>query len=75
MVSNAFVQLPKVFDIEFQGEGPLEGQIEEKKSSWIFPGTPQLRPLQQRVSLERGYWNTFYKIRVFPSRDVVAVIA
>ena len=74
LVSNAFVQIPKNFDIEFQGDEPFEGQLEEKKSSWVFPGTPQLRPLQPRMMLERGYFNTFYRIRVRPTREVVAII-
>jgi len=74
VVSDVFVQMPKMYVIDFEGEEPIEGQLEEKKSSWVIPGTPQLRSLGRRIVLERGIWNTFYRIRVLSPRGVVAIV-
>lgn len=72
IVSTSFAQMPKQFDVRFEGEAA--GEAEVKKSSWIFPGTPTTVPLAATMAFERGYWNTFYRVRVRPQRDVVAVV-
>lgn len=77
LVDDVFVQLPRLFELRFEvADGlPVEGELEEKKSAWIFPGAPAVRPLVPVVQLERGYFNTFYRVRVRPVRDVVAVVS
>lgn len=72
IVATSFAQMPKSWTVKF--EGAVAGEYEEKKSSWIFPGTPVRKPLAPKITLERGYWNTFYSVRVCPGAEVVAVV-
>lgn len=72
IISNAFVQFPATFTVHFEGE--VAGELEETKSSWIFPGSPRRGQLTARMTFRRGYWNTFYRVRVHPTTNVVAVI-
>ncbi len=72
ILATSFAQMPKSWSVHF--EGAVSGEYEEKKSSWIFPGTPVRKPLAPKIRLDRGYWNTFYSVRVHPASDVVAVI-
>ena len=43
-------------------------------TAWIFPNPPTTRPLMAVMSFERGWWNTFYSVRVKPTCDVIAHI-
>jgi hypothetical protein len=55
--------------------GAIEGEVTEKRSSWIFPNPPATLPLAPVMEFHRGWWNTFYSVRVRPARDMVAEIA
>lgn len=70
IVATSFAQMPKSWTVTF--EGPAAGEYEVKKSAWIFPGAPVRSPLAPKITLERGYWNTFYSVRVCPGSDTVA---
>jgi hypothetical protein len=74
--SHAFVQMPWTWSITFSAAdgGEVAGEIEEKKSSWIFPNDPTTQPLIAEMSFHRGWWNTFYSVRVKPTRDILAHI-
>ncbi len=72
IIATSFAQIPKSWDVHFDGEA--YGEFEEKKSSWIFPGAPRRGRLTARMTFDRGYWNTFYSVRVRPDADVVATI-
>jgi hypothetical protein len=72
IISTSFAQMPKPFDVRFEGEAA--GEFEETKSSWIFPGKPQRGALAPKLTFSRGYWNTFYKVRVLPQHEVIAEI-
>jgi hypothetical protein len=72
LVDTAFAQLPKCWQVRFEGD--VRGELEERKSKWVFPGSPTRRPLEPQMILERGYWNTFYRAHVRPDRDVVAIV-
>ena len=73
---HAFVQLPRAWVVAFAAVdgGEVAGEVAEKRSSWIFPNPPTTRPLVAAMSFERGWWNTFYSVRVKPTRDVIAQI-
>lgn len=72
IISTWFAQLPKGWSVRIEGEA--SGECEVKKSAWIFPGSPVRGPLTAQMTFERGYWNTFYSVRLRPTADVVAVI-
>ncbi len=73
---HAFVQLPNAWTVSFVAADGSEvvGEVMEKRSSWIFPNPPTTRPLMAVMSFERGWWNTFYSVRVKPTCDVIAHI-
>jgi len=73
---HAFVQIPNAWTVTFTAAdgGVIEGEVMEKRSSWIFPGPPKTLPLAPIMDFERGWWNTFYSVRVKPTRDVTAQI-
>ena len=75
---HAFVQLPRTWTVSFvvaaADDSLIAGEVMEKRSSWIFPNPPMTRPLVAVMSFERGWWNTFYSVRVKPTRDVIAHI-
>lgn len=73
---HAFVQLPNAWTITFAAVdgSAVAGEVEEKKSSWILPNPPTTQPLQSVMIFRRGWWNTFYSVRVKPTRDVIAQI-
>lgn len=73
---HAFVQLPNAWTVSFAAAdgGTVAGEVEEKRSSWIFPNPPTTQPLQPVMNFRRGWWNTFYLVRVKPTRDVIAQI-
>jgi hypothetical protein len=73
---HAFVQLPWLWTITFSSPdgNPIEGIVEERRSSWIFPNAPTQRPLSAVMHFERGWWNTFYRVSIKPTHAVVARI-
>jgi hypothetical protein len=67
--------MPAVWDVHLHSEGgEVAGEFEEKKSQWIFPGRPVVGQLRERLTFERGYWNTFYAVRIRPRTPVTAEI-
>ena len=74
--NHAFVQFPQSWQVTFTSiDGtPLDGEILEQRSAWIFPQTPQSLPLQATMIFQRGWWNTFYRLQVKPTHDVIAEI-
>lgn len=73
---HAFVQLPRTWTISFTTTdgSSLTGEVEEKRTAWIFPQPPETRVLASSMVFRRGWWNTFYSVRVKPESDVVAQI-
>lgn len=69
VLSSAFAQMPKSYRVRFLGD-PCGGSFEETKSSWIFPGTPRQGPLAPVMVFERGYWNTFYTVKLWVGATV-----
>lgn len=75
LIANAFVQMPAAWDVTFEAEGgSVEGEYELSKSAWLFPRPPVRGSLRQTMVFERGWWNTFYKLRVRPVRSIVATV-
>ncbi len=75
VIQTRFAQLPITWILRLQGEtDAIEGEYEESKSSWIFPGTPANGPIQAQMSFARGYWNTFYKLRFRPAHAITVTI-
>lgn len=75
VIHTSFAQLPITWTLCLQSEtNVIEGDYEESKSSWIFPGTPTTGPMQAQMSFARGYWNTFYKLRFRPAQDSTVTI-
>jgi hypothetical protein len=73
---HAFVQLPRAWTVSFAAAdgGAVAGEVMEKRSSWIIPNPPTTQPLVSIMTFERGWWNTFYSVRVKPTSDVIAHI-
>ena len=73
---HAFVQLPNAWTVSFAAAdgGTVAGEVMEKRSSWIIPNPPTTRPLVSVMAFQRGWWNTFYSVRVKPTSDVIAQI-
>jgi hypothetical protein len=76
IIGSRFAQMPAVWDVHLRAEGSeaVAGEFEETKSRWIFPGQPVAGQLQERLTFERGYWNTFYSVRIRPRTHLVAEI-
>ncbi|HJU55250.1 MAG TPA: hypothetical protein VJ715_11785 [Pyrinomonadaceae bacterium] len=75
IIRSRFAQMPAVWDVHLHSEGgEVAGEFEETKSSWIFPGRPVTGQLRERLTFERGYWNTFYTVRIRPRTEVTAEI-
>lgn len=72
IIKTSFAQIPVSFTVRLQG--PVAGEFEETKSRWIFRGTGTRGALAETMVFERGYWNTFYSVRVCPRHDVTAII-
>ena len=73
ILSSSFSSIPASWLVKFQGPS-VGGEVEVKKSSWIFPNAPQPRPLESEMVFDRGFWNTFFSVRVRPTCDVDAEI-
>lgn len=76
IISNAFVQMPAVFDVRIRTKSgaPVVGAVGEKASRWIFPGQVKQTPLAARMTFERGYFNTFYSVMIRPTEDCLVEI-
>ena len=74
--NHAFVQLPNAWTVSFtavDGDS-VTGEVVENRSSWIFPNSPTTLTLANVMNFKRGWWNTFYSVRVKPTCDVIAQI-
>jgi len=73
---HAFVQLPRTWTVVFTASDGtrLSGEVVERRSAWIFPQPPTHAILTDRMVFTRGWWNTFYSVRVKPTADVTAQI-
>lgn len=76
IIRSRFAQMPAVWEVSLRAPdgGPVAGEFEERKSRWIFRGRPSTGQLRERLTFERGYWNTFYSVRVRPRSPVKAEI-
>lgn len=75
VIRTPFAQMPATWTLRLAADrGAVAGQFEEVKSSWVFPGTPRTGPLQPEMVFERGYWNTFYTVRIRPVDTVTVTI-
>lgn len=76
LFNHAFVQIPWARTVTFQSTdgGSVTGEVRVERSSWIFPNPPDLLPLEAIMTFRRGYWNTFFKVQVKPTQDLVATI-
>jgi hypothetical protein len=77
IIRSRFAQMPAVWDVSLQASdgGEVAGEFEETKSRWIFRGQPSSGQLRERLTFERGYWNTFYTVRIRPRSPVRAEIS
>ena len=75
IIRSRFAQMPAVWDVTLHAAGgAVAGEYVETKSKWIFRGTPAGGQLHERMTFERGYWNTFYSVRIRPRVPVTAEI-
>ena len=75
IIQTRFAQMPAVWEIHLRSEdGRVAGEFEETKSKWIFRGQPVSGQLQEHLTFERGYWNTFYTVRIRPRTPIIAEI-
>ena len=76
IIRSRFAQLPATWDAHLRSEGcdVVAGEYVETKSRWVFPRQPLSGSLHDRLTFERGYWNTFYSVRIRPRTPVVAEI-
>ena len=75
IIRSRFAQMPATWDVYLRTEGgDVAGEFEETKSAWIIPGQPTSGQLRERLTFERGYWNTFYSVRILPQTPVIVEI-
>lgn len=76
IIRSRFAQMPAVWEVSLHAPdgGEVAGEFEETKSRWIFRGPHVVGRLSGRLTFERGYWNTFYSVRVRPRIPVRAEI-
>ena len=70
IIQTRFAQLPVMWTVRTLDDLLTLGEFEETKSSWIFPGAPRIGPLLSEMQFQRGYWNTFYKVRIRPEHAI-----
>ena len=71
VLDTPFAQLPVTWTVSLDAAGaPVDGVYEERKSRWVLPSDPVRGPLHERMTFARGYWNTFYSVRVRPTVDL-----
>lgn len=75
--NHAFVQMPHTWTISFTATDgtAVEGEVEEQCTLWIIPQPPTTYTLTGRMVFRRGWWNTFYSVRVKPMGNVIAEIS
>jgi hypothetical protein len=67
--------MPARWTVRVQGDGDASmGEYEETKSAWVFPGTQTVGPLHEEMVFGRGYWNTFYKVRIRPVETITVTV-
>ena len=75
IIRSRFAQMPTFWDVHLRPEsGEVVGEFVETKSRWFLPVRAVSGPLRERLTFERGYWNTFYTVRIRPRTPVVAEI-
>lgn len=76
LISNKFVQIPISWKIDFKSETgeTISGIFSEKKSLWIIPQKAIEGKLENTMYFERGWFNTFYTLKVLPDVDLIAEI-
>lgn len=75
IIRSRFAQMPAVWDVHLSAEGgEVSGEYVETKSKWIFRGQPVTGQLRERLTFERGYWNTCYSVQIRPRTEVTAEI-
>ena len=73
IIDTPFAQIPATWVVRLEASGgPVAGTFEERKTRWVLPTDPLRGPLTERMTFARGYWNTFYSVRVRPTVDAVA---
>lgn len=50
---------------------PLSGTVEVNGSRWLFPRAPVRQPLVAHNSVEKGFWDTLYRVEIIPDHDTV----
>lgn len=72
IIQSSFAQMPATWDVHLRSESAkIAGEFEEKKSAWVFPGQPVGGQLREQLTFKRGYWNTFYLVRIRPKIPIV----
>jgi hypothetical protein len=76
LISNFAAGMPKSWEITFKSQDgtKVSGKYIEKKSLWIFPGSPIEGELQEKMTFQRDWLNTIYSIKIKPEMDVMAEI-
>lgn len=76
LFDHAFVQLPRTWTVAFTAPEGLRvaGEVVEQRSAWIFSQPPTHAILTEHMVFRRGWWNTFYSVRVKPTVDLTAQI-
>lgn len=76
VIQTSFAQIPVTWTLSLTcPSNAIAGEFEETKSSWIFPGNPSTGPIQAQMRFTRGYWNTFYKVRIRPVDSITITLA
>lgn len=73
VIRSRFAQMPATWTVRAHGD-PVAGEYEETKSTWVFPGTPATGPFHGVMAFGRGYWNTFYTVRLRPAGTITVTI-
>lgn len=76
IIHTSFAQMPKAWSVKLisAGGAPVQGAFVESKSAWVLPTSPQQGTIDGVHTFERGYWNTFYSVRVNPAADATAEV-
>ena len=76
LISNFGSGYPRTFEVRLRGEagGPVSGQYQEKRATWIFPNAPVTGALAPTLSFHRKWINAIYKVSIRPDQDVVAEV-
>lgn len=76
IIATNFAQLPMSWSVTFRAPsgGAVGGTCEVAASRWIFRGTPAVQPLAASMQFDRGIWNTFFRVRVWPDVDLEATV-